>query len=77
VDGLAGDRRDLELDRPASLLLLDDGATCDLIAVRDVAHLQCHDIASSQLAVHAQIEQRQLARSLMLLQLKVLRPDVL
>jgi hypothetical protein len=70
VHGLTRDRRDLELDRPAGLLLLDEGAKSDPFAVRDVADLQCHEVAATQIAVDAQIEQRQLARSVMLLQLQ-------
>jgi len=63
VHGLTRDRRDLELDRPAGLLLLDDGARSDPFAVRDVAHLQGHEVAATQLAVDAQVEQRQIACS--------------
>jgi hypothetical protein len=39
-----------------------------MLAVRDVAHLQRHQITRAQLAVDAQVEQRQLASAALLLQ---------
>ena len=77
VHRLTRDRRDLKLDRPAGLLLLDDGARRDPFAARDVADLQCHEVAATQLAVDAQIEQRQLARSVVLLQLQAYGLDAI
>jgi len=48
----------------AALLLHDDRARGDSIAMSDIANAQLHEIAAAQLAVDRQIEQRELALSI-------------
>jgi hypothetical protein len=69
--------RDLELHRLPGLALRDDRARRNLSAMLDVAHLQRDQVAAAQLAVDAQIEQRQLARAALLLHARTNRPYVL
>jgi hypothetical protein len=51
LDGLPGDRGDLELDRPAGLLLLDDGARGDLITRSARSRTALGTVIPSDLAV--------------------------
>ena len=53
--------RDLKLHRALSLVLHDDGAGRHLIAVAHVPYLEGDEIASTQLAVDAKVEERQFA----------------
>jgi hypothetical protein len=52
--------RDFELHRPLGLLLHDDCASNDPLAMGDIPHAKLHEIAAAQLAVDGQVEQRQL-----------------
>jgi hypothetical protein len=68
---------DLKLDGALGLVLHDDGARCDLIAVADVADPQCDEVATPELAVDAQVEERQLAHAVLHLEPHPKCPDVL
>src|SRR5262245_49103023 len=59
---------DLELHGPASLLLDDDGTVLDLAAGGDVIYAQPDQVAGAQLAVDGQIEEREVAASMLELQ---------
>jgi hypothetical protein len=76
VDRLAGLFRQFKPDGPPSLSLTD-GCPVGTIAIRsNVLDLESDDIAASQLAVDGQIEQRQIAGSLLDLEFGPDRPDV-
>jgi hypothetical protein len=77
LNGFARWHRDLELERTPRFLVLHDRATGQPRAVRDIAHLQRHQIASPQLAVDAKVDQSQLAHAMLLLQSHTQGPDVL
>jgi hypothetical protein len=68
--------RDLELHRSSGLVLRDDRARRNLGAMLDVAQLQCHQITAPQLAVDAQVEQRQFTCLVLALQPGSDRPYV-
>jgi hypothetical protein len=53
--------RDFELHRPLGLLLHDDCASNDPLAMGDIPHAKLHEIAAAQLAVDGQVEQREVA----------------
>ena len=57
----AGCFGEYELDRALSLLLHHDGARSYPITVRHVAHLNLHQVASAQLAINGQVEQRKIS----------------
>lgn len=70
-------RGDLNLDRSLGLVLHDDGARCELNAVADVADPQGNEVATPELAVDAQVEERQLAHAVLHLESHPKCPDVL
>jgi len=51
--------RDLELHRTFRLLLHDDSARRDLIAVGNIQDAKLHKIASAELRINGQVEQSQ------------------
>ena len=61
LHGIASSLRYLELHWTQRLVLHDDGARGDLFTVAYVPDLQRNEIAASQLAVHAQIEESEFA----------------
>jgi hypothetical protein len=63
---------DFELHQPRGLLLYDNRARRDSIAVGDITDAQLHEIAAAQLAVERQVERREFA--LAIAQLKT-NPD--
>lgn len=78
LQGVAGSCRDLELDRALGLVLHYDRACRDWVAMADVSDLEGEEIASAQLTVDAQIEERKLAYAAPLhLEANAQRPDVL
>jgi hypothetical protein len=77
LNGVARRRRDLELHRTLCLLLHDDGPRGDLVAMTDVPKLQLHQVTAPELAVDAQIEQRQFPHPIRHLKADPKRPDVL
>jgi hypothetical protein len=76
-EGVAGRLGQLELHRPLRLVLHHHRPVQDLIAVGDIAHPKAHQVAAAQLAVHGEIEQRQLPDPVVRLQTNAYRPDVL
>ena len=77
LQGIPGGRRDFELDRALGLVLQDDSSRLDLIPMAYVADLQSDEIAATQLAVDAQVEQRELAHPVLHLEADAERPDFL
>ena len=77
LHGLAGHAGDLELNRALRLVLHHDGPGRDLVPVTDVPDSQADQVAASQLAVDAQVEQRELTNPVLHLQADAQRPDVL
>ena len=76
VHRLAGLLRQFKSDGPPGLFLAH-GRSIDGIAIRsNVLDLESDDIAASQLAVDGQIEHRQIAGSLLDLELGPDRPDM-
>ncbi len=67
---------DLELHRPLRLLLKDDRALGDMVAMGNVPHPKSNQVACSQLAVDRQVEQGQIADSSLKLQSNSDGPDV-
>ena len=61
--GFTGDWRDLELNGSLSFVLHHDGPRGHLVAVAYVADLECNEVTSSELAVDTQVEERELAYS--------------
>ena len=55
---------DLELHRPLGLLLHDNRAWGDMIALDHIANVKPHQVAPAQLAVDGEIEQREFAGSM-------------
>ena len=72
--GLLGD---LELHRPARLLLNDGCAVTDPTADADILDLQPHEIAAPELAVDREVEQGEVAGSALHLEPDPDRPHVL
>jgi len=68
LHGISSRLGDLELHGPLRLVLHDDGARCHLVAVTDVPHFQADEVTASQLAIDAEVEQRQLTHPLLHLQ---------
>jgi hypothetical protein len=77
LQGIPGGRRDLELDRALGLVLQDDGARGNLVPMTNISDLQSDEIAPTQLAVDAQVEERELAHPVLHLETDTERPDVL
>jgi hypothetical protein len=69
--------RQFEPDRPPGLFLAYGRSIARITIRRNVFDLESDDIAASQLAVDGQIEHREIARSLLDLELGPDRPDVL
>jgi len=63
LQGIPGGLRDLELHRTLRLVLHDDGARRHLVSMTHVPDLQGHKVAATQLAVYAQVEQREFAHT--------------
>ena len=63
-DGFPRPLGDFEAHRPPGFALDDRGAALDLSGRIDVGDLQLHQVASAQLAVDGEIEERQLASPL-------------
>jgi hypothetical protein len=61
LQGIPGGLRDLELNWALGLVLHDDGARRHLVTMTNVSNLQGNEVAATQLAVDAQVEQRELA----------------
>jgi hypothetical protein len=61
---------------PLCLLLHDDRARDDSIAMSDIANARLHEIAAAQLAVDRQIEQRELALAIARLEANPYRPNL-
>src|SRR5208282_49916 len=61
VDRLPGLFGDLEPHRPAGLLLADRGTFNGVAVWGNILDLESHDIATAQLAVDGEVEQRQVA----------------
>src|SRR5262250_64668 len=72
--GLLGD---LELHRPARLLLNDGRAVTDPTADADIVDLQPHEIAASEFAVDREVEQGEVTGSALYLEPNPDRPHVL
>jgi hypothetical protein len=72
--GLIGD---LELNRPACLLLNDSGAVSNSVAGANIVDLQPHKIAASEFAIDGKIEKSEVARSVLQLQPDPDCPNVL
>jgi len=62
LQGFPGGLGDLELHRALGLVLHDDRACRHLVAMTHVPHLERDEIAAAQLAVDAQIEEREFAQ---------------
>src|SRR4030095_3030958 len=77
LHGIPSCRSDLELHRALRLVLHHHGAGCHLIAVADVPDLEANEVAATELAVDAEIEECQLTQSILHLQPDAQRPDVL
>jgi len=77
LHGLASGLRDLELHRALGLVLHDDGAWCHLVAMAHVPDLEGNEVASPQLAIDAQVEEREFAYAAFHLKVDAQRPDVL
>ena len=56
---------DLELDRPACLLLNSSGAVSNSAAGADIVDLQPHKVAASEFAIDGKIEKSEVARSVL------------
>jgi len=72
-----GGLRDLELHWALGLVLHDDGACRHLVAMTDIPDLERDEIAAAQLAVDAQVEEREFAHPALHLEADAQRPDVL
>jgi hypothetical protein len=68
---------DLELHWALGLVLHDDGAARQLIAVTHVSDLERDEVAAAKLAVDAQIEEGQLTHTVFHLKPNPERPDIL
>jgi hypothetical protein len=77
LDGIACRLRDLELNWPQRLLLRDDCSSRDLVAVADIADFELDEVAATQFAVDAEVEQRELSDTVRHLEANSQRPDVL
>jgi hypothetical protein len=64
------------LHRSLSFLLHNNGACRDPLAVRDIKNANFHQIASAQLAIDHEIEQRKIAGTISNLQAHSNRPDI-
>ena len=60
VDRLSGLLGDLELNWPAGLSLPNRGPVDRVAVWRNILDLEADDIASSELAVHGEVEKRQI-----------------
>ncbi|PZS44737.1 hypothetical protein A7X61_09300 [Stenotrophomonas maltophilia] len=67
---------DLELERPAGLLLHDQGARRYLSIVGDVRHPQLYQVASAEPGIYREIEQREITAPVTRLELDADGPDV-
>ena len=63
LHGLPGRRRDLELHGSLGLVLHDDGARSDLVAMADVPDSEAQQVAAAQLAVDAKVEEGEFAHA--------------
>jgi hypothetical protein len=77
LDRGAGLLGDLELHRPARLLLDDGRAVTDPTADADIVDLQPHKIAAPEFAVDREVEQGEIAGSALHLESDPDRPHVL
>lgn len=77
LHGISGGRCDLELHRPMGFVLHHDGACGHLVIAALVPHLESNEVTSSQLAVDAEIEEREFAHTAFHLQADSKSPDVL
>jgi hypothetical protein len=76
IDGFARGGRDLKLHRPLRFALHHHGPRFNLAAMADISNPQGHQVASSQFAVKAEIEQCQFANPVLHLQAYPYGPDV-
>jgi hypothetical protein len=65
LDRGAGLLCDLELNRPACLLLNDSGAVSNSVAGANIVDLQAHKVAASEFAIDGKIEKSEVARSVL------------
>jgi hypothetical protein len=65
LDRGAGLLGDLELNRPACLLLIDSGAVSNSVAGANIVDLQPHKVAASEFAIDGKIEKSEVARSVL------------
>src|ERR1051326_18814 len=77
LDRASGLLGDLELHRSARFLLNDRRAGADATANTDIVNPQPHEITTSELAVDREIEQREVAGSVLQLEPNSDRPHVL
>ena len=77
LHSIPGRRRDLELHWALGLVLHDDGACRNLVAMADIPDFESDEVASAKLAVDAQVEERKFAHSILHLQTNSKCPDVL
>src|SRR3954453_9843231 len=75
-NGLACRLGNLELHRSLSFLLHNNGACRDPLAVRNITNANFHEIASAQLAIDREIEQRKITGTVSNLQAHSNGPDV-
>lgn len=76
-NGNPGRLGDLELHRAVGLLLHHDGAGGDPAALDDVTNAQRHQVASPELAVDREVEERQLTPTVRQFEANANRPDLL
>jgi len=74
--GLACRLGNLELHGSLSFLLHNNGTRCDPLVVRDIANANFYQIASAQLAVDREIEQRKIAGTVCNLEAKPNSPNI-
>ena len=77
LDGVSLRRGDLELHRTLGFMQHHDGARCQLIPMAEVADLEGYEVAPSQFAVDAKVEQGEFTDSALQLQSDSQSPDVL
>ena len=65
LDRGAGLLGDLELNRPACLLLNDGGAVSNSAPGANIVDLQPHEVAASEFAIDGKIEKSEVARSVL------------
>ena len=77
LQGVPGGLRYLELHRALGLVLHDDGPRCHLVSMAHVPDFEGDEVASSQLAVDAQVKEREFVHPVFHLETDAQRPDVL